>query len=335
MKDAFQLARSIQKHVKRLKSTGYSHPPISEYGEAWFTTILDDGRTLEVRVREIEHVAALLDTKRIDPCPFCGPHCVQAELIQRDVDLRWQVMHGPCGSATGHCTTPEAALVAWNIRNRFDQPRGVIERVEQKLREAIISGECDTVGTVVQDGRILSARRQVSLYRRENRDEDLRQLVDQLTRDDTAILDRSNMNGHITTSGLVINPEATKVLMINHKALGRWLQPGGHYEGELPLALSALREVREETGSHPFRIFDDIPLDIDTHAIPENPVKQEGDHYHHDFVYLMIAHEDAPSAQEQEVSEARWVDLDEASQTNPRMARMIDKVRVMNQKERA
>lgn len=50
--DAFWLARSIQKHVKRLKSAGYSHPPIHN-GEGASFRVTTQGRRFEVTVREI------------------------------------------------------------------------------------------------------------------------------------------------------------------------------------------------------------------------------------------------------------------------------------------
>lgn len=53
MLDAFGLARSIQKHVKRLKSAGYSHPPILDGERASFLVGDKTGRRYEVSVREI------------------------------------------------------------------------------------------------------------------------------------------------------------------------------------------------------------------------------------------------------------------------------------------
>ena len=52
MLDSFWLARSIQKHVKRLKTAGYSHPPILN-GEVASFRVTADGRRFEVTVREI------------------------------------------------------------------------------------------------------------------------------------------------------------------------------------------------------------------------------------------------------------------------------------------
>ena len=99
---------------------------------------------------------------------------------------------------------------------------------------------------------------------------------------------RAQMRGHITTSAFVLDPSTRQLLLIHHKTLQRWLQPGGHFEANEaadPLLASALREAREETGiealqPHP-EYLDPItglalPLDIDSHAIPANPRKSEG-----------------------------------------------------------
>lgn len=52
-------------------------------------------------------------------CPFCGPNCSSPELIQMETVPRWQVVHGPCGAASGHHHDPEVVIHAWNMRDRF------------------------------------------------------------------------------------------------------------------------------------------------------------------------------------------------------------------------
>ena len=94
--------------------------------------------------------------------------------------------------------------------------------------------------------------------------------------------------GHITSSAAVLNPFGTKILLIDHVALKRWLVPGGHCEGGALLE-SATREVEEETGAmnaapNPWLATHGIPLDIDSHGIPPNPAKGGGAHVHHDFM---------------------------------------------------
>ncbi len=56
--------------------------------------------------------------------------------------------------------------------------------------------------------------------------------------------------GQLTASGIVVNPERTRTLLIFHAKLQRWLQPDpGHFEpGECDPRLAAAREVLEETG---------------------------------------------------------------------------------------
>ena len=145
---------------------------------------------------------------------------------------------------------------------------------------------------------------------------------------------RANMQGHITTSGLVYDATADKALLIHHRTLNRWLQPGGHHEGLDRLDTSAAREVEEETGVQVCGAQDqalDPPLiDIDSHAIPANPAKGEGAHLHHDFLYLFRGDATAPlSPQWEEVQGVRWV-AREALLALPsaRFERLVSKLRL-------
>ena len=157
------------------------------------------------------------------------------------------------------------------------------------------------------------ARRQLDLYlaRFPAEVERLAALRTQLDEDAGDPLSRANMRGHVTTSALVLDPTLTHTLLIHHRVIGRWLQPGGHYEAGQGLWESALREVAEETGvtslaAHP-AWGQVMPLDIDSHPIAANPRKGEGDHWHHDYAYLVIAPLDAALlAQADEVHGVQW-----------------------------
>ena len=46
----------------------------------------------------------------------------------------------------------------------------------------------------------------------------------------TDLYNRKNFIGHITASAIVIDVEESKILLINHINLGKWLPPGGHVE---------------------------------------------------------------------------------------------------------
>ena len=132
---------------------------------------------------------------------------------------------------------------------------------------------------------------------------------------------RSNMTGHATSSALVLNQDASKVLLIHHKTFYLWLPPGGHYEAPGSLWESAQREVQEETGlsvmsPHPWMLASGLPLDIDTHPIPANPGKGEAAHYHHDLRFLTVASDRASlSAQIEEVHAAHWLPVESLAQS--------------------
>lgn len=133
----------------------------------------------------------------------------------------------------------------------------------------------------------------------------------QYENDGEEILKRSNMSGHITTSMIVVSHDLKNILLIKHKSYGIWLQPGGHYEGDISLIDSARREILEETGivaevALPF------PIDIDTHDIPARPEKNEGIHRHYDFVYLSIADRNLNlTIQEDEIDGFKWVPIND------------------------
>lgn len=105
--------------------------------------------------------------------------------------------------------------------------------------------------------------------------------------------ERSHKAGHITGSAWLINPGGDKALLTLHRKLQRWMQTGGHADGDPEPLRVALREATEESG-----IAGIIPLhreifDIDIHPIPENKTKNEPEHLHYDIRYLLQApHED-------------------------------------------
>ena len=125
--------------------------------------------------------------------------------------------------------------------------------------------------------------------------------------------------GHITSSAIILSPDGGNVLMVAHKKLGIWVVPGGHYDiKDGKITKTPVREAQEEVGLdglqlHPWHAaHDDVPIDIDTHVIPANTTKNEGEHPHFDFRYVVIASPDQPiEIQEAEVDEFRWVPVGE------------------------
>lgn len=128
---------------------------------------------------------------------------------------------------------------------------------------------------------------------------------------------RSTVEGHVTASAVVLDPSGRALLLL-HRALGRWLQPGGHLEpGEAPWE-GALRESREETGLADLQLVKagrgaggsvgPWVLDVDVHPIPDAPAKGEPAHRHLDVCFLVrTVAPDSAAFREAESRALRWV----------------------------
>lgn len=135
---------------------------------------------------------------------------------------------------------------------------------------------------------------------------------------------RETYPGHLTTSAIILSPDHAQTLLIAHKTIGRWLQPGGHYEVSPLFWHSALREAEEETGLirpalHAWHGAQDRPFLIDSHEVPGKASRGETPHVHHDLQFLFIANpDDALTAQLDEVDAARWFPSSALQEVSPR-----------------
>lgn len=120
--------------------------------------------------------------------------------------------------------------------------------------------------------------------------------------------DRGIAEGHLTGSALVVSDDGRQVLLLRHKKLQRWLQPGGHADAhERRGEAVALREALEETGLEGLALHPSAPrpLDVDVHDIPERP--GEPAHEHLDLRYLVTApREVAHERNLDETDDLRW-----------------------------
>ena len=121
--------------------------------------------------------------------------------------------------------------------------------------------------------------------------------------------ERSQLRGHITGSAWVVSPDRRFILLIHHRKLDRWLQPGGHADGDPDVAAVALREAREETGLTSLKFFG-VPgvlppiFDVDVHPIPARGDVHE--HLHYDIRFLIEADLNEAFGSSDEIKNIRW-----------------------------
>ncbi len=149
--------------------------------------------------------------------------------------------------------------------------------------------------------------------------------------------ERSHQSGHITASTIIVSEDFQQVLLTHHKKLGKWLQLGGHADGDPDPARVALKEAEEESGLSKFRFlkFDPedgslhrnpIPFDFDRHLIPAR--KEDPEHFHYDVRYVLVTDSEAPLVMSDESNDLRWFDISEARLINTErsMIRQFDKL---------
>jgi 8-oxo-dGTP pyrophosphatase MutT (NUDIX family) len=143
--------------------------------------------------------------------------------------------------------------------------------------------------------------------------------------------DRRIPEGHLTGSAFVVSSSGERVLLLRHRKLLRWLQPGGHADyGETTGEQVALREALEETGLADLALHAKAPrpLDVDVHQIPARG--DEPAHLHLDLRYLFVAPDDTPLRRAAaESDELRWFLWDElpALGLDPGVVRALAKAR--------
>jgi len=159
-----------------------------------------------------------------------------------------------------------------------------------------------------------------------------RQIIDFITQNDDFAL-RSNLIGQLTGSAWIVNKERSKVLLIHHKKLNKWLQIGGHLEEtDQTIEETILREIEEESGINNLKLLSLSIYDIDIHTIPKK--NEIAEHLHFDIRLIVETDENEKLIpQNEEILAIKWYSLNEIEKlkqennTNQSMKRMIIKMK--------
>ena len=134
--------------------------------------------------------------------------------------------------------------------------------------------------------------------------------------------------GHVTAGAWVMDPKRERTMLVHHKGMNKWFQPGGHCDEDESAKGTALREVYEETGLRGTILWR-FPLDLAIHSIP--PLPDEPSHEHYDMNYPMVAN-GTKYRKSKESHRIAWVHLDDAPsyiRGDEPMQRMLKKWRTL------
>ena len=148
--------------------------------------------------------------------------------------------------------------------------------------------------------------------------------------EETGYFLRYNYNGHFTGSAWIVSPDKSSILMTHHKKLGKWIQLGGHADGENDLLKVALREAKEESGIQQFKVLSEEIFDLDIHEIPQ--INSELRHLHYDVRFLLEADPGGEAViTSNESHDVSWIPLADVSKLNAEesIKRMIKKTVIM------
>mgnify|MGYP001597878406 CR=1 FL=1 len=135
-----------------------------------------------------------------------------------------------------------------------------------------------------------------------------------------ACAERSLAVGHLTGSAWIVNAARTHTLLTHHRKLDKWLQLGGHADGDLNLARVAWREAEEESGLTRLQAVDESLFDVDRHLIPAR--KSDPEHWHFDLRFMIEADPDEPLVISDESNDLAWIEIARMADYNPEESMM-------------
>ena len=137
---------------------------------------------------------------------------------------------------------------------------------------------------------------------------------------------RDLKQGHVTGSAWIIDKTRSYALFTHHRKLNKWLQLGGHADGDCDIFAVALKEAKEESGLQNITALSREIFDIDIHLVQD---RTHGEHYHYDVRFLFEADRTEQLVISHESKELKWMPLDEIVHltTEPSVLRMLNKTK--------
>lgn len=131
--------------------------------------------------------------------------------------------------------------------------------------------------------------------------------------------------GHITASIWITDEKQELALLCHHKKLNKWLQLGGHCDGNPNVHEVALKEAQEESGLQNFKFKSEAIFDVDIHKIPKH--KDVEAHLHYDIRFWLFANAKLPLTISNESKDLKWLPINEIHQYNNERSimRMVEK----------
>lgn len=126
-----------------------------------------------------------------------------------------------------------------------------------------------------------------------------------------ACFERSHNSGHLTGSAWLIDRAGSRVLLTHHAKLDKWLQLGGHCDGDSDVLRVALKEAEEESGLTDIVPVVDTIFDLDVHPIPGRAY--DPPHYHYDIRFIVQVTGGEEFVISDESHELRWLTPDEVA----------------------
>ncbi len=136
--------------------------------------------------------------------------------------------------------------------------------------------------------------------------------------------ERSLEEGHVTASCWLLNCVGSHALLMHHAKIGKWIQPGGHCDGDPDVVAVAMKEAREESGIEKVCLVRPQIFDLDIHVFPAG--KDVKEHLHYDVRFLLQAVGDDTLVQNGESNHLLWVGKEDSLPTDSRsIVRMYEK----------